>query len=307
MSARGIDYAWARPDPAQVRARGYDFVCRYLSHDASKDISGPEAQALINAGLAVVLVWETTAARAADGHDAGVTDAQEASRAAYSVGQPEDRPIYFAVDFDAAPSAIAGYFAGVVSVLGRARTGVYGGYKVVKALLDGAVVGYAWQTLAWSGGQVDSRVNLYQTGETDFGQQADVDEAYQPDYGQWPYHEEDELSGEGPEILQRIKNLEMSLAAEVYIPMLDGSYQGKDTVPFWNDENIDNEWILVWNLNGVGATVTVMDTARNIIGQKTAPMGGQVIFSPSDLGSRTGAVMIEASEPVVVSRRSQAK
>lgn len=300
---RGIDYAWARPDPAQIAARGYQFVCRYLSHDASKNISNPETQALITAGLAVVLVWETTAARAADGYDAGVIDAQEASRAAYSVGQPEDRPIYFAVDYDAPPAAVADYFAGVVSVLGRGRTGVYASYRVVKALLDGAVVAYAWQTLAWSGGQVDSRVNLYQTGETDFSQQADVDQAYQPDYGQWPYQEEDDVT---PEQMQQILAAVAAKRAlsETYIPMEEGGYIGTCSLPIWMDDQTFADFIIVFNTAGVGTTVNLMDALRNIIQTKEVPMVGMVVF---DGLNEMYECHIEASAPVVVVHRTTQK
>ena len=96
---------------------------------------------------------------------------------------PGDRPIYFSVDFDATPqqgrAAIDAYFDGVASVLGRARTGAYGGYYVIKRLFDDGKITWGWQTYAWSGGQWDPRAQLRQTqnGVTVAGSSCDIDVA----------------------------------------------------------------------------------------------------------------------------------
>ena len=52
---------------------------------------------------------------------------------------PAGRPIYFSCDFDAQPSqqaAINAYMDGVASVIGRSRTGAYGGYGVPTAAIE---------------------------------------------------------------------------------------------------------------------------------------------------------------------------
>jgi hypothetical protein len=59
----------------------------------------------------------------------------------------------------------------------------------VTRALDAGVVTYAWQTEAWSGGNIDSRVNIVQRNSLGYtwvdGVECDVDEAHTADYGQW--------------------------------------------------------------------------------------------------------------------------
>jgi hypothetical protein len=190
----GIDYsAWAAPSGAVVAADGWRFVCRYLSWLGNSKNLKPEELADMHAhGVAVVLVFETTRYRAVDGFDAGKFDAGEALDQARRLGWPGDRPIYFAVDFDVIDlvcDPVWSYFEGVAAVLGRQRVGVYGSYYVVKRMLDTGFT-YAWQTTAWSHGQRDPRMNLFQRAEqvTVDGVECDVNEALTPDFGQWPYN-----------------------------------------------------------------------------------------------------------------------
>lgn len=189
MSVFGLDFAWDRPSSmGALKAAGVKFVCRYLSAGAggSKDLTPGEAKQLSAAGVNIVVVWETGAGRAKDGHHAGVLDAQAASRQARTCGMPNDRPIYFAVDFDGSSSEVTPYFQGVKSVLGW-RTGVYGSYNVCKGLLDAGLVGWAWQTYAWSAGQWDKRAHLqqYSNDHNAAGVSCDYDRALFLDYGQW--------------------------------------------------------------------------------------------------------------------------
>lgn len=74
MTQLAIDYAWQHPDPAQVRAAGYDAVLRYVSTDPSKDLSPLEASGLHAAGLGIGLIFETTAQRALESSAAGGQD-----------------------------------------------------------------------------------------------------------------------------------------------------------------------------------------------------------------------------------------
>lgn len=210
----GVDYAWGRPGVTALRAAGVEFVCRYLSHDTTgKNLDPGEATSLSNAGIWLVVVWETTFDRALGGYADGVADAKAAASQAAACGMPGDRPIYFAVDFDAAPgdqAAINAYLDGADSVLGsdsagRKRTGIYGGYGPVKRALDGNHAGWGWQTYAWSGGQWDPRAQLqqYSNDHTINGVGLDYDRPTKTDYGQWkvgvspdvtpPSTQEDEL------------------------------------------------------------------------------------------------------------------
>ena len=187
----GVDYAWGRPGVKALEAAGVAFACRYLSHDTTgKNLTHGEAVELSNAGIAVVVVWETTADRALSGHAAGVQDARDALAEAAACGMPGDRPIYFAVDFDAThgqQTAINAYLDGAASVLGTGRVGIYGGYWPVKRALDGGHCQWAWQTYAWSGGQWDPRAQLqqYSNDHVIGGVGLDFDRNKASDFGQW--------------------------------------------------------------------------------------------------------------------------
>ncbi|NUT23546.1 MAG: DUF1906 domain-containing protein, partial [Hamadaea sp.] len=188
---KGIDYSWGRPDPSAIVAAGYSFVCRYVSWSTSgKNLTRTEAEALRAAGLDIVTNWEYSANEALNGYSAGVANAKEAHRQAIACGMPANRPIYFSVDFDATEaqqSAINSYFDGVASVLGRSRTGAYGGYYVIDRLFDAGKITWGWQTYAWSGGSWDSRAQLrqVQNGITVDGADCDRNEARATDFGQW--------------------------------------------------------------------------------------------------------------------------
>jgi hypothetical protein len=188
---RGLDYSFSRPNLAEVKAAGYDFVCRYLSNGSAKDITAQEVQDIKNHGLALALVWESTANRSLSGHQAGVDDARAAQAEAVAVGCSDIGAIYFAVDFD--PSLadllnVVEYIRGAATILGKDRTGVYGGIAVVNRCLNEGVCSFAWQTYAWSGGSWDSRVQIRQTsnGQVVGGGAVDIDESMVDNYGQWP-------------------------------------------------------------------------------------------------------------------------
>ena len=191
MSTFGIDHAWGRPGPAALKKAGAHFVCRYLSHNTdSKNLTKAEAELLSDAGLWLVVVWETTANRALSGKAGGVADAKTARSQAAACGMPADRPIYFAVDWDASAgqqATINAYLDGAASVLGRDRVGLYAGYGPIKRAFDAKKITYGWQTYAWSGGHWDSRAQLqqYSNGHRLNGVGVDYDRAVHDDYGQW--------------------------------------------------------------------------------------------------------------------------
>ncbi|QXJ20645.1 DUF1906 domain-containing protein [Actinomadura graeca] len=191
MAVFGVDYAWGRPGVAALKSAGAKFVCRYLSHDTTgKNLTRDEADELSGAGLWLVVVWESTASRALDGRAAGEADARDAAAQAEALGMPEDRPIYFAVDFDATSGqqpAINAYLDGAASVIGRGRVGLYGGHGPVKRAFDAKKITYGWQTYAWSDGKWDARAQLQQySNDHDInGVSTDYDRAVKSDYGQW--------------------------------------------------------------------------------------------------------------------------
>jgi hypothetical protein len=211
----GVDYSSGRPGGAALAAAGMAFAARYLSHTEKKNLTASEAADLAAHGVSCVVVWETTASRAGAGRAAGIADAKAATAQATACGMPAGRPIFFAVDWDAAPSVVASYFEGVASVLGVARTGVYGGYRVVAHLLDLKLAAWAWQTSAWSQGHWDARAHIRQYASTVRigGVTCDKDTAYGADYGQWmpgktPLTEDDMT----PDQDARLKRVEAALA-----------------------------------------------------------------------------------------------
>lgn len=191
MTIFGVDYAWERPDPKALQDAGVVFACRYLSHDTTgKNLTAREAIALADHGIWSVVVWESAADRALDGRAAGIADAMDAQLQAQACGMPGDRPIYFAVDFDAGSpdeAAIEAYLGGAASVLGAGRVGVYGEYSVVQHALDTGHATWGLQTYAWSGGQWDPRAQLqqYLNDQPLAGVSLDYDRATKSDFGQW--------------------------------------------------------------------------------------------------------------------------
>lgn len=182
----GIDFAWGRPHPAALRAAGVTFVCRYLSPDPSKNLTRAEALAYAKAGIDVLVIWESTAGRALEGKLAGEADARAALSALRALGLGT-HPIYFAIDTDARGVAVSGYFEGACHVLGRAGVGAYGGINPVSYLFDVGLIGYGWQTYAWSNGLWDHRAQLqqYSNDHTIDGVSVDWDRSTAVDFGQW--------------------------------------------------------------------------------------------------------------------------
>jgi len=188
----GVDYAQVASASA-IRAfvdHDVKFACRYYSHSTWKNLTPAEAKALAAAGLWIVTVWETTATRTLGGHAAGVDDARAAAVQAKACGQPADRPIYFAVDWDATAgqqAAINAYLDGAASVLGKKRVGIYGGYGPVSRAMQGGHAAWGWQTYGWSGGRwyPGAQLQQYSNDHVIGGVGLDYDRATKSDYGQW--------------------------------------------------------------------------------------------------------------------------
>lgn len=200
MTRLGVDYSMSRPGVAALRAAGYTFACRYLaagsSRTAAKALTRAEADELRAGGIDIVSNWEIAPGAALNGRAQGVSDAQRAAAAHAACGGPPDRPIYFSVDIDTVPAnypAIDAYFAGIISVLGLARTGVYGEYDLVAHCAAVHEVRWVWQTYAWSGRPTKwfagANIRQVRNGITVNGADCDKDEAMTADFGQWGYKE----------------------------------------------------------------------------------------------------------------------
>lgn len=185
----GVDFSAGNPSASAFKSAGKHFVCRYLSHDPAKNLTPNEAEKWSQAGIKIVVVWETSAQRALEGHNAGVEDAKVADSQLRGCGGA-GHPIYFAADWDvttAQKPAVIAYLKGAASVLGKGRVGLYGGYWAVKAAADAEACKYFWQTYAWSGGNRHPQAQLYQYSNDHSlaGTNVDFDKALKPDYGQW--------------------------------------------------------------------------------------------------------------------------
>lgn len=179
-----LDYAWARPDPAQIKSKGYIGVLRYLAPlPNGKVIDAAEYKELQAAGLQIALNWESYGNRAREGTAAGLSDAKNALEQAQALDYAG--VIYFSVDYDAPESdqiRINQYFIACAGVIGRERLGAYGGYWPLKRLFDSGLISFGWQTVAWSGSNRESRCHLFQTGKHDFGEDADINDVLKPDW-----------------------------------------------------------------------------------------------------------------------------
>jgi hypothetical protein len=191
----GVDYSGGRPSHAALKTAGVKFTGRYIGSQVRKAgrdakwLSPTEATSLHGDGLDIVIIFETSAKRADGGRAAGLADAHTALAELAYCGAPANSVVYFAVDWDAEVGPlITAYFKAVAEVLGLARVGAYGGYKVIKALFDKGLITYGFQTYAWSGGKWDSRAQLqqYDNGRTIGGASVDYDRAMKANFGQWP-------------------------------------------------------------------------------------------------------------------------
>lgn len=196
--ARGWDFAWSCPQPTNAAGfRSVDFGASYFSPDRSKNWTRSCVNLYHSNGVATVGVFESSANRAQQGFAAGYDDAILAREQARAVGEPDSRPIDYAIDCPCSPPSIFYYFggadAGTAHILHIARAaavklvGAYGGYDQVRALYLNHVVGHTnWQTYAWSRGlwlpATIAPLEQYLNGS-----RVDLDRAIARDYGQWPY------------------------------------------------------------------------------------------------------------------------
>ncbi|MFK3738901.1 DUF1906 domain-containing protein [Massilia sp. TN1-12] len=166
---KGLDTTMELTRHARALARqGYDFVLRYYSHNAAKNLSLGEARALAEAGLRIGVVWETAGTRASFfNRSQGLADGAAAFLMAREViGQPYGSAIYFAVDYDPTQAdidgAISNYFTGVRAALYVAaegqpsyRVGVYGSGLCCGTLVERGMASLSW--LSQSTGYAGSR------------------------------------------------------------------------------------------------------------------------------------------------------
>lgn len=138
-----------------LRSAGISFAARYLVPEtgatAWKALTAREAQDIREAGLALMLCWETTADRCKGGATAGAEDGAKAAALAGEMGVPMGTCIYFAADYDVPESdipAVEAYYRAARIACSPYNAGIYGGERVVSAL--SAITAWLWQCVAWS-------------------------------------------------------------------------------------------------------------------------------------------------------------
>lgn len=215
---RLVDSADRLVQPEALRSAGFDGALVYVSELRPgatfdfKPVTRDYADRLRAAGLQVVSCyqfgkpgWTSSPSDFTRGYDGGVADARTALRLHTGAGGPATAPIFFSVDEDIDAKTWKGvavaWFRGINSVLGAARTGIYGGARQCAWAIADDVIGHstspgfrwAWQTRAWSGGEREAAAVLFQreiVTATEPGFMiddihVDVDDVLAADFGQW--------------------------------------------------------------------------------------------------------------------------
>jgi hypothetical protein len=195
---------------AALRAAGVTAVGRYIGWDSvsgfpsiGKNISTSEIAELHGAGITPFVSFEYASDAPSRGSGQGSADGNLATKQMAALGAPPLLGVYFACDWDmpdydpglpdTAANArkklgpVGDYFATINEQAPTYRVGGYGSYYAVKRLFDAGLITLGWQTVAWSGGQRDTRAQLYQTtGHVSIGgADLDIHEGNAADFGQW--------------------------------------------------------------------------------------------------------------------------
>ena len=167
---QGIDTAAAIGAEAaeKLKREGISFVGRYLvpaeGATAWKALTREEARRIREAGLAILLIWETDGSRAKGGAAAGAADGAAALRLAREMGVPVGTVIAFAVDYDAPAAdipAIQAYFrAAGEQLFGSYLLGCYAPAAALEALRE--FCNWRWLCYAWAYGRHPD-ADAYQT------------------------------------------------------------------------------------------------------------------------------------------------
>lgn len=196
---------------AELHGGRVSFACRYYTRVApSHNLTADEATALEAVGVKIVSVWENgyPTEQGYFSREKGAYDGREAARFAVGIEQPEQTPIYFAVDWDGYKDdhrrAILAYFEGVEAGLQEFAEeqqaagvepaiyliGAYGSGRVLGWLRDAGLVSYFWQACApgWADNrEVFDGGHLHTIGVRNHvaGVEVDPVAALQDDFGGW--------------------------------------------------------------------------------------------------------------------------
>lgn len=159
MKYQGIDTsARITPRIAQIlKQEDISFAVRYLVPNNDKygwkALTKEEVQAIHDAGLSLMLCWETDAKRMKGGAEAGKADATVAVNLAQEMGASKGTIIYFAADYTVPESDykfIWNYLYAASMVIGPYQVGLYGSENIVASMSERNVCQYFWQCVGGS-------------------------------------------------------------------------------------------------------------------------------------------------------------
>lgn len=190
--AKGVDYSWARPDPALLVADGIEYAARYTGPNplSGKVIKPTELATLHAHGIVVLIVDEGGPADGYSGRPGGLIRGARAKAYCQKVlGMPFRYPIIVAFDTDTTPGNID-----IFEIHGRAVAEacapypiwVYGDRDIIERLSDvsegGWLANASWWSRLWSKLLPAPHVTLQQLSQS-ADHTVDYNIARQPFYG----------------------------------------------------------------------------------------------------------------------------
>jgi len=196
--AQVLDYSAGFPGAHTIRDAGYTGAVRYIGFpDRRKCATAGELADFTANRIGMALIYENTLTEWRGGYGAGQSAGERARGHARSIGFPDHRPIYLAIDQDVVTSGEFGVMldhlrgAGT-TVGGSGLLGVYGEADAIDRARDAGVARYFWQTAAWSRGRRTSAHLFQHVGTVHVGGIAcDVNDVLADDWGQHNFAEDD--------------------------------------------------------------------------------------------------------------------
>jgi len=173
MMFKGIDTAShiSKTAAEKLKSLGFSFVGRYIVPEEGstrwKALGFDESRDILDSGLAILPIWETTGSRAKGGVSAGAADGYSAMKRAEELGIPAGTTIYFAVDYDAPEkdyAVIEAYLRGAKWNVEQYKIGLYAPSRVLPEMIG--VIDHGWQAYAWAYG-FKAETDVYQTAYQD--------------------------------------------------------------------------------------------------------------------------------------------
>lgn len=173
----GVDASARIPSAAlkDLRSWGVRFVGRYL-----QTLVAPEVDDIAAAGLYLLSIFEANPTHVSYfTQSQGARDGAKAKLRALAAGQPEGSVVHATVDMDlrgASLKVLDAYLPAFADALAPFKAGLYGSNAVLQ-YASGPKVVSRWQTMAWSGGEINAQADIYQWagGAMLFGQDVDID------------------------------------------------------------------------------------------------------------------------------------